>query len=88
MFKRKLEIVGIIHDQIRGAVAGAEIVVASPMRLPVAPTATAASAKTAKSKSRISTENGQHKYVAPWRQAQPCASPNAAAIRNQGRPTP
>jgi hypothetical protein len=35
--QRKLEIVGIIHDQIRGAVAGAEIVVASPMRLPRGP---------------------------------------------------
>jgi hypothetical protein len=31
--QRKIEIVGIIHDQIRGAVAGAEIVVAPPMRL-------------------------------------------------------
>jgi hypothetical protein len=31
--QKKLEIVGIIHDQICGAVAGAKIVVASLMRL-------------------------------------------------------
>jgi hypothetical protein len=31
--QRKIEIIGIIHDQIRGAVAGAEIAVAPPMPL-------------------------------------------------------
>jgi len=31
--QRKIEIIGIIHDQIRGAVAGAEIIVAPPLWL-------------------------------------------------------
>jgi hypothetical protein len=35
--KREHEIIGIIHNQICGAVAGAEIVVASTMRLPRGP---------------------------------------------------
>jgi hypothetical protein len=35
--QRKIEIVGIIHDQIRGAVAGAEIAIAPPMRFTRSP---------------------------------------------------